>query len=66
MLVDFSVSIKQVTVSVVIMQFRSSWSTYAGDSFCSKVVVDNFCCNYADESFSCSYAGGIFCSALGT
>ena len=45
---SFCCNFKQVTVSVAIqlgMQLvRRFWSTYAGDSFCSKGGVDNFWC----------------------
>ena len=50
LLVDLSVAIVQMTVSVTITYFRSFCSTYAGDSFCRGYVGYNFHCNYADGS----------------
>ena len=73
MLVDLSVAIMQVTVSVVIMQLE----VYeAGDRFCSKYVDDNFfivimqmgvpvavmqvrfsAVHFTHDCFNCNYAG---------
>ena len=50
LLVDLSVAIVHMTVSVTITYFRSFCSTYAGDSFCRGYVGDNFHFNYADGS----------------
>ena len=50
MLVDLSITIMQVTVSLVVMQDRSFCGTYACNSFCSKYVGYNFYCNYEDGS----------------
>ena len=60
LLVDLSLTIMQMTVSVAIMQFRSFSSTFAGDSFCSHYVVTVFIV-IKQESLCCNYAGGVFC-----
>ena len=55
MLVDLSLVIKQVTVSVTMMQFKVS-ATHVDKRFCGKYVDDNF----ADWSYCCNYAGELF------
>ena len=75
MLVDLSVTIMHVTVSVVMIQLEVF--TAPVNSFCSKYAADNFYCNYVDGSLAvtqvvfsavhyaneclhCNYAGDSF------
>ena len=56
MLVDLSVAIIQVTVSVAVMQLEVS-AAYMWETIFVVIMQMEVCCNYA---------GGIFCSALCT
>ena len=69
MLVDLSLAIKQVTVSVanIVSSFCSEYMgdnfycNYAGGSLCFNMQVVFSAVHYAHDCFCCSYAGDCLC-----